>query len=67
MENQVSLKQISERLAMPIGQLHKRADVLRRCELAEVSFEEIESVLCTNGMILMSELGENYGNCMYTR
>jgi len=50
-EIQVSLREISERLAMPIGQLHERADVIRRCELAEVPFEAIELELLQNGMI----------------
>jgi len=51
MEEEISLKQISERLAMPIGQLHERADVIRRCKLAEVPFEAVEFLLCANGMV----------------
>jgi len=50
MENQVSSREISERLGLPIGQLHQRSDVIRRCKLAEVPFEAIELELVRNGM-----------------
>jgi len=51
MKNEISLKQISERLGMPIGQLHERDDVLRRCELINLSFKQVESMLVDNGML----------------
>jgi len=48
---------------MSIGQLHERVDVLRRCELAEVSFEAVESLLCANGMVRSYDSTALYVDC----
>jgi len=51
MENQVSLKQISERLGIVIGQLHNVADIQQRCAVTGLQFESVKWILISNGML----------------
>jgi len=50
--NQVlSLREISRRLGLVIGQRYQRGDVRKRCRLIALSFRFIEAELVSNGML----------------